>query len=416
MKKRRILLPTLTGVKRRIILEVGENGAKAALIEENEPLEFITTQKNDEGAVDVGGIYVGIVEHVHKNGFAFVDIGAGKNAFLNLNDNKDTHSAQNVKAGKPLTVQVTKEAVREKGACVTTKLTWPGRFFVAETVITDGRQEISVSKKITSEKERERLTAIAGELMERYPLGNRRLIIRTEAINAARSSMETEMAALSETIEKTDALAAEAMATETDDYKTRLPVQVYKPYDDPVSMMAAELMASAGYNVKEIIVNDNNAYETLRGFYAGRSVKVVLQNPAAGLFSRYDLEKSLDMTKRRAVSLPSGGQIVIDRTEACVVVDVNSGQYEGKKDMEEMAIKINLEAARETARQLRLRNLSGAILIDFIGMNVPEHVIELTEELKNALAKDRAATVVEGMTRLGFMEMTRKRIRNPLWG
>jgi Rne/Rng family ribonuclease len=184
LKKRRILLPVKTRTERRIIIEKDEKGIRAALTEDGEASEFLDHTSEHESAA--GFIYVGLVEGVHKNGFAFVQIGHERNAFLNLNDNKDAPAAGSVKAGRAAAVQVSRDAFRDKGAYVTTKLTWPGRFFVIEQIqqindIEQGQSKVSISKKITSETERERLMRIASELLERIPLPDKSIIIRTDA-------------------------------------------------------------------------------------------------------------------------------------------------------------------------------------------------------------------------------------------
>jgi ribonuclease G len=310
-----------------------------------------------------------------------------------------------IKAGQPVAVQVTRDAYKDKGASVTTKITWPGRFFVIEknTETVARSTEISISKKITSEAERARLTRIANELLEQIELRNYSIIIRTDAANAASSFLEAELTALSKAAFETDELLHKIKKDDFD--KSTLPITVYKPYASVCMMLAANLMS--GSDVREIVINDEEEYALLSRAYSVRGIKVTLAKNS--VFYTYNLSKAYDTTKQRLVHLPSGGRIIIDKTEACVVIDVNSAQYSGRKTLEDMALKINIEAAHETARQLRLRNLGGVILIDFINMKEKENVETLITELKAALFKDPALTVVEGMTRLGFMEMTRKK-------
>lgn len=406
MKNRRIIIPVKQDTERRIIIDTDENGVRAALLENGEPVEFMSSASGHES--NVGNIYLARVETVTKSNFVFVDAGLERNAFLNLNDNKDADKAGHVKPGSVLAVQVQKDAIRDKGAYVSTRLTWPGRFFVVES-IPEGDGSISVSKKITAQRERDRLTSLAAELLSRCPMRRKNLIIRTEAINAAPSILESELSRLADAVRQTEGQIIESIHSDISD----IPRLVYKPYPSSCAMMAAELMAAASYNVGDIVLNSSAEHALLSDIYAPMSVKVLYQPER--LFEHYRLDKLLESTRHRLVPLPSGGHIVIERTEACIVIDVNSAQYAGHKSMENMALKINLEAARETARQLRLRNLSGVIIIDFIGMNNPDNITVLTEELKNACAYDKALTTVEGMTKLGLMEMTRKRARVPLW-
>jgi ribonuclease G len=305
-------------------------------------------------------------------------------------------------------VQVSRDAFRDKGAYVTTKLTWSGRFFVIEQIQhTENIEQmlINVSKKITSETERERLIRKTEETLEDITLSNKSIIVRTDAAGAATSFMNTELKQLAHAATETEALINEII-TDGFDYG-KLPVTAYKPHESSAMMMAAALISGSGSGVKEIVVTDESDYALLTDAYVPRGIKVTLTKGSA--FYTYNLSKAHETTKLRYVNLPSGGRIIIDRTEACIVVDVNSGQYSGRKNLEEMAAKINIEAAVETAKQLRLRNLGGIIIIDFIRMHEPENIETVINTLKNELSKDPAITVVEGMTRLGLMEMTRRR-------
>ena len=396
-------MPQKSTAKGRIIIESDDKGIRAALTIDGEPYEFIDSIAGKESRI--GSIYVGTVEAVTKSGFAFVDIGLERNAFLNLNDNKDAAIASTVKAGSLTAVQIVKDPYRDKGAAVTTKLTWPGRFFVIEKA-QDAGGEINVSKKIQDAPQRARLTRIVQGFFDqgKNDLAGKNIVIRTDAANAAPSSLEAEFKALVKAMKAAEELISEANLESFD--KTRLPLAVYSPYESPCHKMAAELMSGAAH-ISEILVNSEAEHQLLSKVYGSRGIKVILTSDSA--FFTYNLSKAYETTRHRLVHLPSGGHIVVDKTEACVVIDVNSGQYSGRKSLEDMAFKINKEAAREAARQLRLRNLGGAVLIDFIGMKDPENIESLTRELKEALAMDPAHTTVEGMTRLGFWELTRKR-------
>jgi ribonuclease G len=391
-------MPLKAKAERRIIIEKTENTVRAALVHDGEPIEFMDTGQGRESIA--GNIYAGVVEGVNKNGFAFVDIGQERNAFLNLNDNKDADSSGLIKAGDSIAVQVTRDAYKDKGAYITTKLTWSGRFFVIEHVQhTDVIEHtINISKKITSESERARLTRITEELLENIPLPNKNIIIRTDAAGAASSFLENELSRLAKSAAETE--------TNIKDAET-FPLLAYKPHSSACAMLAAELLAGTGSDVREIIINDADEHALLSELYSSRGIKTTLSKDA--VFLTHNLSKAYETTKNRLVHLPSGGRIIIDKTEACVVIDVNSAQHSGNKPLEDMALKINTEAAKEAAKQLRLRNLGGIIIIDFIRMKDAENIAALTQTLKDELSKDPTITTVEGFTKLGLMEMTRRR-------
>lgn len=404
MRGRRIIVPQICKVMRRIVIDKDEKCTRAALMEDADVAEFMDYGAGRESCI--GEIYIGMVEAVTKSAFAFVDIGHERNAFLNLNDNKDRHMADRVKAGRPVAIQVTKDAYRDKGAYATTKLNWPGRFFVIETVSDAADAGVNLSKKIDRADERERLMDITSALLAKNAadLANKRIVVRTDAANAATSYLETEFAELAGIVAHTKTLIAEALADDFD--RGRLPLLAHRPHASPCLKIVAELMKGA-LQIDEIVLNDEAEFKLLADIHGKRGVNVTLLKGSA--FLAYDLAKAYETTKFRLVRLPSGGHIVIERTEACVVVDVNSGQSTGHKNLEGMALKTNIEAAHEAAKQLRLRNLGGIIIIDFIRMSDPENNMILTQELKNALSKDPAITTVEGITKLGLMELTRKR-------
>ncbi|MCL2406413.1 MAG: ribonuclease E/G [Defluviitaleaceae bacterium] len=380
--------------KRSIVIDVSEKGVRGALLDAGTSpnvLEFAGETSGRESLV--GHIFVGKVAAVHKNGFSFIDLGMDRNAFLNLNDSK--HNGVRVREGQAIAVQIGRDAYKDKGASVTTALAYSGRFFVITDRCDDEHPKIGVSKKIINQAERNRLVKVTDELLEKTNLSNRNITIRTDAENAATSLLDAELTSLAAIIAETEEKAKIATP----------PTSIYTPYASPALKIAAEL--SVGSDIDEIIVNTPNDFNQLEEAYKNRGIKIKLVDGSS--FYIYNISKLYENTVSRKIYLTCGGYIVIDKTEACTVIDVNSGKYEGRKDIEGMALKVNLEAAAEAARQLRLRNVGGIVIIDFIRMSDEENRQTLISELKSHLDKDPAITVVEGFTKLGLMEITRKR-------
>lgn len=401
---------------KRIIIDVKRDGFRAALLDGGEPVEFICDKTGGEKPLPrIGEIYLGTVESVTKNGFVFIDAGIDfeKRFFLNLNDRRE--DGVRLKNGDIAAVQVIKDASGGKGAYVTRKISCPGRFIVLEAnpIPGSGGTGIAVSSKITDEVERKRLKGIVSGLLENSA-ADLSVIIRTEAENRAKDELQGEFNALFRKICGINA----AICERTEKRELGL---IYKPFKSRAVEAAIEL-ASGG--VKEIVVNNRSEFDRLTEFYR-RAENSRYDEPdiifydetseITPIFSSYGLEHRLGKVFDKKVWLDCGGYIMIEKTEACVVIDVNSGKYEKKKhSLEEMSYRVNLEAAAEIARQLRLRNLSGVIIADFIGMSDPAHTAALEKRLAATLAKDRVQANAVGMTRLGLMEITRKRTRNPL--
>lgn len=385
----------------RILLDTSVHQTRIALVEEGELVELIYENKKKESIV--GNIYMGRVANVLPGmQAAFIDIGEEKNAYLYYGQTgmikKELEKKNNrPKIGEEYLVQVEKAASGTKGAVVTTKLSFPGKF----VVLLPFENEIGISKKIEDHEERARIKEIANELLpEDYGI-----IIRTEGKGKSKEDYELEVKHL---------LEISRAVLEKGKY-SKAPAVVHK--DLSAVMKASRELFSE--KIDEFIVNEKEVYERLKESikdYSGENwKKIQFYQESIPIFEAYFIESQVEKVFRNKVWLKSGGFLMIEQTEACVVIDVNTGKYTGKKDLQTTIRKTNLEAAEEIAKQLRLRNLSGMIIIDFIDMKKEEDKKELHACLEKAVSKDRIKTVVVGMTELGLMQMTRKKTKPSLW-
>jgi len=382
-----------------------------AVLEDGELAELHV--ENDNRKSIAGSIYRGRVERVIPGmQAAFVDIGLKQNAYLNVNDvfYDDTDLSGDIGAGKisrpdisdllrqgnEITVQVIKDAIGAKGPRVTANISLPGRY----AVLLPGSDTYGVSKKIEDMEVRKRLKETAAALKPE----NCGIILRTAARDAEPEQVSEDIRNLLDTWEKIK--QAEG--------KGRVPRLLYSGTGEFDKTLGEHLAPG----ISRIIVNDMDMYERLTSVpIAGiipQGAKVELYTRDYDMFAYYNVQSAVKEALSRKVWLKSGGYLVFDYTEALTVIDVNSGKYTGKKDFEETAFSINMEAAEAIARQVRLRNLSGIIIIDFIDMKHKEHREQVVRALKNHVKPDRIKTVVLGMTQLGLVEMTRKKVKNPL--
>ncbi len=355
----------------------------------------------------IGRIYVGRVKHIIKNiRSAFVDIGENMVCYYPLEEWERYPSAG--MAGRPLhegdeiLVQVEKDAVKTKAPSVTTKLTFTGQYLVLMT----GKTGISFSAKI---KDRERKEALKALL---FPPGDEDaffgVIVRTNGENASEQALLLEKARLETQMNA-------VLSTWTSRTGGSL---LYEP--EPAFL--SEIFNNRLSSLDEVVTDDPLVYDIVRK--KEESIRMTDENArlpflryyedAYPLTKLYSLETVLERARKERVWLKSGGYLVIQPTEALVSIDVNTGKFDGKKSLEETFFKINLEAAEEIAIQLRLRNLSGIIIVDFIDMSKKEHKDALLRAFEEALRKDPVKTVLLGLTRLNLAELTRKKVRKPL--
>jgi len=388
-------------------------GETRIAIQEDSQLVEVYVEKQDKHRM-VGNVYKGKVENVLPGmQAAFVDIGNDLNAFLPfseignneyiIEDSGNKHSRNNnrrhdnievdLKKGQEIYVQVIKEPFAGKGPRVTTEVALPGRLLV----LVPNADYIGISKKIWDKYERRRLKKIAQQLRE----GNTGVIIRTVAEGKSEELIENDFNQLMENWDKMEKISARESA----------PVIVYEDLET-ASSVVRDLLTP---DVEKIIIDSKRLYKKTQKYLEDISPSLLerleLYKLKSPLFESFGIESEIEKLMRPKAWLKSGAYLIIEKTEAMVVVDVNSGRFVGKKLHEENSLKINLEAAREVARQLRLRDLSGLIVIDFIDMRYEENRKKVYHELRKELKKDRAKVAVAPITEFGLLEMTRQRIR-----
>ncbi|WP_170270366.1 Rne/Rng family ribonuclease [Heliorestis acidaminivorans] len=341
-----------------------------------------------------GNIYKGpVVDLLPGMNAAFVDIGTRKNAYLSLKD----WSGPEISEGQEVVVQVVNEGNGQKGPRLTSQITVPGRYLV----ITPFLEQVGLSKKIDDEAERNRLLAIAQKLSLLAPTIG--LIIRTAAEGMDEEALVADFQSLliqwQRLKEKAENLTAPALL-----YQECLLTE----------MILRDLVDDS---VTEIDLNQSNLYEEMLCW--AKDNHLCLQGriklfEGCDFFPLYNLCQQIEKALAPKVWLPNGGYLIIEKTEALTVVDVNTGRYKGAQNLSETVRRTNIEAAEEIAYQLRLRNIGGMVIIDFIDMIDEDHRQEVLTKLKEKLARDKVKTEVFGFTALGLLEMTRKKTRESL--
>ena len=391
-------------MKKEIYISKGVGETRIA-VKENGKLAELHVDKQSQ-VKTVGNIYKGIVENVIPGmQAAFVNIGLEVNAFLPFSEisdselivekNKKTQNSKEVdvllQPGQEIIVQVVKEPFDNKGARVTTDLSIAGRFIV----LIPKSKYIGVSKKMRDKYERRRLKKIAMEIKQ-PGLG---MILRTVAEGKTDSQIENDYKSL---IKKYNDLIYNAE-------KRKGPILIY----NDLKVTSSVLRDLISEKVEKIIVDSKEDYKKIEKMIKEDALDIgdALEHyrKREPLFKESGINNSMMKLLRKKAWLKSGAYLIIERTEAMVVVDVNSGKFVGKKGHEENSLKINLEAAKEICAQLRLRHLSGLILIDFIDMVKPENRKKVFLEMKKELRKDRAKVAVSEISEFGILEMTRER-------
>ena len=371
---------------KKIIVDDSFFQTRIALVKDGEPIEFFYQSRQEKSLV--GNIYAGRVENTLKGMQAcFVNIGLDKNGYLPLAKDRK------LKNGQTVIVQVEKDAFGTKGVVLTEKISFAGKFAV---VIKNDGKSIGISKKITDKNERDRIFKIVSSLVP----DSCSVIVRTEGENKSAGDFEREISML---VKKAEFVFEKAVY-----YKA--PALIFEEEDFVVKTLK-NIFTS---DVDEVILNNQKDFSNLSEIQSFKNGKIILYSGKVPVFSEYFIESKIDKLFSNKIWLKSGGFIVIEQTEACVVIDVNTGKYTGKKDTEETFLKTNMEAAQEIAKQLRLRNLSGMIIIDFIDMKSEENRLLLTKKLQEAVSSDRLKTTVVGLTELGLMQLTRKKSSLPV--
>jgi ribonuclease E len=352
-----------------------------------------------------GNIYKAVITHVEPSlQAAFVDYGTEKNGFLQkheihrdyfLDNLSGSHSIKKiVRRGQELMVQVTKDPLMHKGAMLTTYISLPGRY----VVLMPGSDSRGISRKIEDENERNRLKGIFNTLKLQEGFG---IIVRTAGTNCTKTQMSRDvnyLLRLWKNIKKN----ITNQPTPTLLYKEQnLVLRSIRDYFTP--------------DVEEILIDDAAVYQEVKDFVkiiSRKHTKIVKHYKGdKPIFTKYQLENQIASIYESRVKLKSGGTIVIAQTEALVAVDVNSGKATRKKTIEQTALQTNIEATEEIARQLRLRDLGGLIVIDFIDMKDQKHKSEVERTFKNHMKLDKARSKISKISKFGLLEMSRQRIR-----
>jgi ribonuclease E len=377
-----------------------------AVLEGRSLIEHYVSRPADDVSQIHGNVYLGRVQNVLPGmEAAFVDIGTPKNAVLYRGDLQ--YDAEDVETGggpariehllrprQSVLVQVTKNPIGSKGARLTQEVSLPGRFMV----LIPNSSTYGISKRL-SDDERKRLRSI----LDKVKLPSHGLIVRTAAEGASREELERDVARLQAQWDEIDAKAKRAGA----------PALLYREPDMAVRAIREEFNST----YRGVVLDDRELYEEVRDYVGSITPELVdrveLHDPGEEplpLFEQYHVHEQLHKALDRKVWLPSGGSLIIERTEALTVIDVNTGKNVGKSSLEETVYRNNLEAAEEVARQLRLRDIGGIIVIDFIDMEVASNRADVMRAFRDALARDKTRTQVFDISELGLVEMTRKRI------
>ena len=414
-------------VKREIIVNVEKLETRVAVLENGRLEEYMVEHPEDERLV--GCVFKGRIQNLQDDlQAAFVDIGLKKNAFLHywdmqpdvdaFLDEVDDGEADNAKSGKggkgrrrgkaprltteeihekfkpgsEIIVQVTKGPISTKGPRVTTNLSIPGRYLV----MMPGTKTRGVSRKIGDAEERKRLKKILDKLLLPDEVG---LIVRTAGVGAKGTSFVRDMRNLLESWHELQGNVK----------NLRAPCCVWQE-PDLVERVVRDWLTE---DIDTVLVDDEKTFEKLRDVTSRISRrargKVRHYEGAENIFERLGVERQLHDAFNRQVKLRSGGYLVIDETEALIAVDVNTGHHKGKTSQEDAILEVNLEAVEEVARQLRLRNIGGLVVLDLIDMKSRKHQKQVYRALKDALKRDRARTNVLEISELGLLEMSRQR-------
>ena len=389
-----------------ILITKNKNQEKIALVENGILIEYY--ENNESTERKEGNIYLGKVKDIIKGmQAAFIDIGTEKNAFIHLKDilpkidetkeqlNPETDIKDIVKKGQNLLVQIKKDSNEQKGARVSTHINLPSKYIV----LMPNTNIITNSQKIESKEEKERLYKIVKENIN--PKNG--AVIRTAAEGKNEEIIEN-----IKKVEKTWQEIEKDYEKRTKEKEPEVGL-IYKA-EDIIYKMLIDL---AEKNITKIIIDNEEKYQEIKEFIKKdnqlKNIKIE-KTEEKDLFSTYDIEKQIEKIQKRRIWLKSGGFITIDKTEALTAIDVNTGKFTGNKDLEQTIYTVNREATIEIAKQIRLRDIGGIIIIDYIDMHKPENKQKIEELLKEKLKEDRSKTQVEGFTKLDLMEMTRKHI------
>lgn len=397
-------------MENRLIITKQDNRIISAFFEGKDMVQVSVNASNEEGIL--GNIYLGKVKNIVKNiNAAFIEIADGKMCYLALDENRYPIMAGSrdelddrklnmvkIKVGNELIVQVTKEDIKTKAPVVSSNINFTGKY----VALTYGKITNGVSSKITDEKERSRLKNI----MKQFENSEYGFIIRTNAAFAPEDKIVNEMQKLITEYEKIREFGV---------HKSRFSLL----YSTPPNYIC-DIRDGYSDHIDEFVTDDSELYQHIREYleaYQPEDLEKLrfYQDDILSLNNLYGIHDKLNEAVRPMVWLKSGGTLVIQPTEALTVIDVNTGKaIAGKKKVQETFLKVNLEAAKEIAKQIRLRNLSGIIVIDFIDMELKKNQELLMADLEEYFKRDPIKTTLVDMTALGLVEVTRKKLRKPL--
>jgi len=407
-------------VHREILISASPEESWVALLEDEQLVELMF-DRPDQGRI-VGDIFLGRVDAVLPGiQAAFVDIGTEKAGFLHasdlersdLDEDEDDDESEGregggrsalpiqeaLQKGQDVLVQVTKEPIGTKGPRLTAQISLPGRFLV----YLPQSRHVGVSRKIEDREERQRLKKLARSIL---PEENGGVIVRTVGEELSRKAFEHEYRRLRSTWEKVQRRSARATPP--------------APLHRDAKLIGGVMRDLFSDKFDALTVDSREIYREICGYLEGVDAELMgrvrLYEEEEPLFDAFGIEEEIQKAFEAKVELPSGGHIVIEPTEALVSIDVNTGRFtgRGRKNAEETILRTNLEAAREIARQLRLRDVGGIIVLDFIDMEAQENRDRVLHELKSHLGRDRARTKAFEVSELGLVEMTRQRVRPSL--
>ena len=387
-------------------VQVRPNLTQVAVLEGRNLIEHYVSRPADDISQIHGNIYVGKVQNVLPGmEAAFVDIGTPKNAVLYRGDvqydqedivekTKEPRIEQMLRAKQLILCQVTKNPIGAKGARLTQEVSLPGRF----VVLIPNSRTYGISKRLPDDV-RKRLRNI----LDRVKPAEHGLIVRTAAEHATEHELRADMTRL---LDQWAAIDAKAKKAQT-------PTLLYREPELAVRVIREEFNAE----YRGVVIDDERMYDDVKDYVSAFNPELAdrverYDAVAEGLpmFERFHIHEQLHKALDRKVWLPSGGSLIIEHTEALTVIDVNTGKNVGSTNLEETVYKNNLEAAEEVAKQLRLRDIGGIVVIDFIDMEIKENRKRVVEAFRSALARDKTRTQVFDISELGLVEMTRKRI------
>ncbi len=407
-------------MKKEILMSLEVNERRVAILEDGKLEEYFIERA--DGFKMFGNIYKGKVKSVVPGiGAAFVDLSTKKDGFLYVGDAVETpfglESAfeevefegkkergeipriENVlKLGQEVFVQVVKEPIRDKGPRLTTHVAIPARYLV----LVPGESKVGLSRRIDDVKERDRIREAFSQMELPKDSG---FIVRTAGEGKSKKEFARDVKYLTKIWSR----------IKTDIHRKKAPSLIYQ------ELVLVERIIRDYFteDMDQIVVDHQDLYNQVRRFLRLYlpDCKVKLEwhkDSKTSLFEKYHIEKEIEKTFNKKVFLRSGGHIVIEQTEGLVAIDVNTGKFTGNRDLEETVYRTNLEAAQEVSRQIRLRDMGGIIIIDFIDMSKADHRRHLYRLFKDVVKKDRAKTNILQMSELGLVEMTRQRVRPSL--